>query len=190
MVSGWMENGNINEFVKRDRHANRTELVRSMSPNPAKPLLSHRPDGRRCGWVEVYARSPDCPRRFERGINYSQMKFHHTDISLISEGEHPDQQGPASMYRRLRPYDYHWCRTSCWGLSGVVDLKRYTHVIHWRRDPPVDESRASGSGKVWDAAIRRQTDQTVRLLCPRDGYLRSGCSFERLRYRAQLTRDI
>ena len=28
MVSEWMENGNINEFVERDRHVNRTELVR------------------------------------------------------------------------------------------------------------------------------------------------------------------
>ena len=28
MVSEWMENGNINEFIKKDRHANGTELVR------------------------------------------------------------------------------------------------------------------------------------------------------------------
>jgi len=28
MVSMWMENGNINEFVERDRHVNRIELVR------------------------------------------------------------------------------------------------------------------------------------------------------------------
>ena len=28
MVSAWMENGNINEFVERDRHVNRIELVR------------------------------------------------------------------------------------------------------------------------------------------------------------------
>ena len=28
MVSEWMENGNINEFVKQDLHANRVELVR------------------------------------------------------------------------------------------------------------------------------------------------------------------
>ena len=28
MVSEWMGNGNINEFVERDRHVNRTELVR------------------------------------------------------------------------------------------------------------------------------------------------------------------
>ena len=27
MVSEWMENGNINEFVRKNRHANRTELV-------------------------------------------------------------------------------------------------------------------------------------------------------------------
>jgi len=27
MVSAWMENGNINEFVGKDRHVNRIELV-------------------------------------------------------------------------------------------------------------------------------------------------------------------
>jgi len=27
LVSEWMENGNINDFIKRDRHVNRTELV-------------------------------------------------------------------------------------------------------------------------------------------------------------------
>ena len=29
LVSEWMENGNINDFIKRDRHVNRIELVRS-----------------------------------------------------------------------------------------------------------------------------------------------------------------
>jgi len=28
LVSEWMENGNINEFIGEDRHVNRTELVR------------------------------------------------------------------------------------------------------------------------------------------------------------------
>jgi len=28
MVSAWMENGNINEFVGKDQHTNRIELVR------------------------------------------------------------------------------------------------------------------------------------------------------------------
>ena len=27
MVSEWMKNGNINEFVEKNKHANRTELV-------------------------------------------------------------------------------------------------------------------------------------------------------------------
>ena len=34
MVSGWMANGNINEFVKAHRDANRFKLVSS----PFKPL--------------------------------------------------------------------------------------------------------------------------------------------------------
>ena len=34
MVSAWMENGNINEFVEKDRHVNRVELVRAiLDPN-------------------------------------------------------------------------------------------------------------------------------------------------------------
>jgi hypothetical protein len=40
MVSEWMENGNIVEFVGRDRHVNRTELVRRPSiPTPTNPYL-------------------------------------------------------------------------------------------------------------------------------------------------------
>jgi len=31
LVSDWMENGNINEFIERDRHANRAKLVRCHS---------------------------------------------------------------------------------------------------------------------------------------------------------------
>jgi hypothetical protein len=38
MVSEWMENGDINEFVAKDKHVNRTELVRRPSiPTPTKP---------------------------------------------------------------------------------------------------------------------------------------------------------
>jgi len=33
MVSLWMENGNINEFVEKEQHANRIELVRA-APSP------------------------------------------------------------------------------------------------------------------------------------------------------------
>jgi len=33
LVSEWMENGNINEFIRRDRHVNRAELVyRHLTP--------------------------------------------------------------------------------------------------------------------------------------------------------------
>ena len=28
LVSEWMDHGNINEFIKRDKHVNRVELVR------------------------------------------------------------------------------------------------------------------------------------------------------------------
>jgi len=96
----------------------------------------------------------------------------------IYKGEHTGQQGPASLHRRLWSVDHHWRRNSRYhrGFSGVIDFKRYSHVIYWRWDPPVDESRAPGSGEVWDAGIGRQpADQAVRLLCSRNGRLRSGC---------------
>lgn len=37
MVSGWMENGNINEFVKANPYANRFELVGSSHKVPRHP---------------------------------------------------------------------------------------------------------------------------------------------------------
>jgi serine/threonine protein kinase len=38
MVSEWMENGDINEFVAKDKSVNRAELVcRSPIPTPTKP---------------------------------------------------------------------------------------------------------------------------------------------------------
>jgi len=37
MVSTWMENGNINELVEKDRHVNRIELVRAIL-NPDRSL--------------------------------------------------------------------------------------------------------------------------------------------------------
>ena len=40
MVSEWMTNGNINEFVKAHRDANRFELVRAFSCRPQLPLIA------------------------------------------------------------------------------------------------------------------------------------------------------
>ena len=39
MVSDWMGNGNINEFVKAHRNVNRFELVGSYSCRPQMPLM-------------------------------------------------------------------------------------------------------------------------------------------------------
>jgi len=41
MVSEWMENGNINEFVGKDRHVNRTELVCVRSSPTGAWLIQH-----------------------------------------------------------------------------------------------------------------------------------------------------
>jgi serine/threonine protein kinase len=41
MVSEWMENGNINEFVEKDKYVNRTELVhRPLIPHPCECLIN------------------------------------------------------------------------------------------------------------------------------------------------------
>ena len=37
MVSEWVEHGNINEFVEKDKHVNRAELVRHSSIYTRKP---------------------------------------------------------------------------------------------------------------------------------------------------------
>jgi serine/threonine protein kinase len=42
MVSEWMENGDINGFVRKDKHVNRTELVRRPPiPTPTRACLMH-----------------------------------------------------------------------------------------------------------------------------------------------------
>ena len=41
MVSEWMENGNINGFIERDRHVNRPELVCGrLTPRSLTDMLS------------------------------------------------------------------------------------------------------------------------------------------------------
>ena len=121
LVSEWMENGNINEFIERDCHVNRTELV-CYHPTHAGVPLMHYLVGWRGEWHEVYARPPHSPRGSERGMNSAQIKSLRTHTPLNCEGEHIDQWGRASLHRRLRPLDYHW-RCNCrWGLSGVVDF--------------------------------------------------------------------
>ena len=44
MVSEWMDNGDIKEFVKKHRSANRFELVRSSSHQKLHPSLMVHPD--------------------------------------------------------------------------------------------------------------------------------------------------
>ena len=39
MISGWMDNGNINEFLMVNRSVNRFELVGTSSYCPLHPLL-------------------------------------------------------------------------------------------------------------------------------------------------------
>jgi len=116
-----MENGNINDFIERDRHVNRTELVRHhLTPAGATPM--HYPVGWGRKWLGVHARPTHSTRRSEGGTNFAQTDRLHTYASVDREGKHTDQRGPTSLYRRLRSLDHHWRRNCCGGLSGVVDL--------------------------------------------------------------------
>ena len=139
LVSEWMENGNINEFAERDHRINRSELV-CHNLTSAGPTLMHYLVGWCCKWFEVYAQPPHSTRRSERGTEFTQIEHLHTYTSVDREGEHPNQQGPASLHCRLWSLNHHWRCNCCWGLSGVVGLSRLAHVIHRWRDPSVDES--------------------------------------------------
>ena len=70
MVSEWMVNGDINQFVKTHRDANRFKLVRSRSYD--MPYLSLMESfliaRRRRSRVDVYAQSGDDTRRPEGGM--------------------------------------------------------------------------------------------------------------------------
>ena len=66
MVSRWMPNGNINEFLEVRRDANRFELVSAQLMFLPRPFLAHDrailAAGRRRGGLGVYARTGDGPR--------------------------------------------------------------------------------------------------------------------------------
>ena len=47
--------------------------------------------GRHREWLKVYARSPHCPWRSERGTIFSQTKYLYTYIPLTYEGKHTGQ---------------------------------------------------------------------------------------------------
>ena len=73
MVSEWMMNGNINQFVMAHRDVNRFELVSSPSKLLRSPFVI---DGRIAPIVErrrkgfdLHARSGDDPRRSQRGAS-------------------------------------------------------------------------------------------------------------------------
>jgi len=60
MVSEWMSNGNINQFVAAHWDANRFELVRSLfeflCPSPVADSCAVPIAGRRCKGLDLYAR--------------------------------------------------------------------------------------------------------------------------------------
>ena len=62
MVSEWMSNGNINQFVTAHRDANRFELVSSLfKPLRSSPVIDDDVVGRRRKGLGLCARSGDAP---------------------------------------------------------------------------------------------------------------------------------
>ena len=73
MVSGWMANGNINEFVKVHRDANRFELVslpfEPLTPSFVADNCSASAVGRCREGVDPYAQSGNDPRGSQRRMS-------------------------------------------------------------------------------------------------------------------------
>ena len=63
MASEWMENGNINEFIRVHRDANRFELVGCSIPDDYSLAAQRRRQG-----VDIYAQPCDDTRRPEGGM--------------------------------------------------------------------------------------------------------------------------
>ena len=69
MVSDWMANGNINQFLEKHQDANRFELVRPGSSLPPSSAVDVFPIvGRRREGIDVYARSGNNPWGSQGGV--------------------------------------------------------------------------------------------------------------------------
>ena len=122
-----MERGNINEFIERDRDVNRVELVcRHLTPQePYRCIVQLA--GVASGLV--YMHDLRLVHGDLKGVRDSLELYLHT--SHLSEGEYPDQQGPASLHRRLRfvnDYCNHNSRPR--ERSGVAGFNGLAHVVY------------------------------------------------------------
>ena len=99
MVSEWMANGNINEFVRAHREANRFKLVGPCSYRISYLSLTESfPIAWRCrSRADVYAQSGDDTRRSERGMALDIIGYIFSNISHVKANIVIDKDGNARL---------------------------------------------------------------------------------------------
>ena len=166
MMSEWMKNGNINEFVTAHRDTNRFELVSS----PLKPRISSIAVdnyvispvvGRGSEGLDLHARAGNDPRGSQRGATSKARTTRTLSlIGFIYQGQYP--------YRSRRPRLPGGLRST---QNRVGRLEHYLlELISTRRHVSMDESRAPRPGEV--RSQRQPSDQTLGLLRSWNGNIR------------------
>ena len=89
MVSEWMSNGNINQFVRENIDVNRYGLVSSPSRFLASSFVDTSVVGRCREGLDSYARSGDDPWRSQRGMHSRAHFLYLPLISFIYQGQYP-----------------------------------------------------------------------------------------------------
>ena len=99
MVSEWMANGNINEFVRTYRDVNRFKLVRfcSCCRSYLSLMILFLIACRRRSRVDIYARSGDGARRLERGMILDAGHHTFSNLSCIKANIIVDKDGNAQL---------------------------------------------------------------------------------------------
>ena len=135
MVSEWMINGNINEFIKLHAEADRFELVGTylVSAADLNPLMIDdrlvTTASRCCARIDIYARRGHDPWR-SKGCRPSSIKSLFCLLTHSFQGQYFDQPGWSGLLSRLRTH-YHSLR-SC----VLHNLKFVCKCWHKKMDEP------------------------------------------------------
>ena len=164
MMSEWMTNENINQFVAAHRDANRFELVGSPFKFLISPVIVDyyaTSVAWRCGErLDLYARSRNDSWRSQRGMS-SITRAIPSLTGLVDQGQYPCRSGWSSLPSGLR--------------SAQDRVRRHNQyileLIHTRWHVPMDESGAPRPGEV--RPQRQPSDETLGLLRVWNGDTRS-----------------
>ena len=160
MASEWMDNGNVNQFVKVHKDVNRFELVRfrgsKLSLLVSIVVWFSQLKGISRGLA--YMHGEEMVHGDLKGVNLPTPVQLFCLLTDLSKGQHSDRPRWPRAPRRLRTH-YHCLR--------FYNLK---FIYRWW-DYKMDESRAPQSGSVLFEG--QSTNEGIGLLCPRDGDTRS-----------------